>query len=218
MKPNEFLSKFGPSAQENYQKNKILFASVQLAQLVQELGWNVTTCVDMNTGKDSLNLFNIKGSGPAGSVSCWTTEYDANDKPYKVIAQFRAYNNYTESFDDHAQLLLTKSWYQGVRDAKTPREQCEQLYKCGYATDPTYAQSLVDIIEYYNLKQFDVLKEEPTVTWQEKAGLDAVASLAKKIGTDGKTIIQSPDTWTQERMNEPAPTWLVMVLLDRIAK
>jgi hypothetical protein len=56
------------------------------------------------------------------------------------------------------------------------------------------------------------------VTWQEKAGLDAVASLAKKIGTDGKTIIQSPDTWTQERMNEPAPTWLVMVLLNRITK
>jgi N-acetylmuramoyl-L-alanine amidase CwlA len=56
------------------------------------------------------------------------------------------------------------------------------------------------------------------LTWQEKAGLNAVASLAKKIGTDGRAIIQSPETWTQEKMNEPAPTWLVMVLLDRIAK
>jgi N-acetylmuramoyl-L-alanine amidase len=61
-----------------------------------------------------------------------------------------------------------------------------------------------------DLKKWEGEMNKVELTWEQKAGLDAVAELAKT----GK--VNSPETWTAEKMMEPAPTWLVMVLINRI--
>jgi N-acetylmuramoyl-L-alanine amidase len=47
------------------------------------------------------------------------------------------------------------------------------------------------------------------LSWQQKQGLDSVAYL------HSVNQIQNPETWTADKMNEPAPTWLVMTLIAR---
>ena len=46
--------------------------------------------------------------------------------------------------------------YKRVREAKTPLDQATALVKCGYATDPAYADKIISIIGKYRLEQYDV--------------------------------------------------------------
>ena len=119
-------------------------ASITLAQGIFESG----------AGKSELavnanNHFGIKkGSGWNGPVYT-----HADDRPDD---QFRIYNSAVQSYEDHSKILLRpryqrlfnldildyKSWAKGLKD-------------CGYATSPTYASRLVNIIELYDLHEID---------------------------------------------------------------
>ena len=73
---------------------------------------------------------------------------------------FRAYNNARESFEDHSKFLKSGSRYRslfslGHTDYKG---WARGLKAAGYATNPVYAQSLIDIIEVYELHQYDYAK------------------------------------------------------------
>lgn len=121
-------------------------ASITLAQGLLESG----------AGKSALaakgnNHFGIKchdWTGPSMRVH--------DDMPNEC---FRVYNNPRESFEDHSK-FLQRSRYQrlfnlGIRNYKG---WARGLKACGYATSPTYAQRLIDIIETYQLDQYDRAK------------------------------------------------------------
>ena len=86
-----------------------------------------------------------------------TTEYIAG-KPTKVMAKFRAYGSYAESFNDYARLMKDSPRYQAVmgsvQQVKTARLQvadggavfAQGLQRAGYATDPAYADKLTRVI------------------------------------------------------------------------
>jgi hypothetical protein len=63
-----------------------------------------------------------------------------------VQADFRAYANPQESFEDYANLLMGQR-YAGVREAKGLAAQVEALGKSGYATDPDYAKKILGIAQ-----------------------------------------------------------------------
>ena len=144
MTPQAFITQIAPAAQSLYRKSGI-FASVTIAQAAQETGWGKFIPTDKDTGKVSYNLFGVKGKGPAGHVNCPTWEVYNGIKKSKPD-NFRAYHNYEESIADHQVLLLTAR-YAPVRKAATPEEAAEQLYRCGYATDPEYPAALKSIIK-----------------------------------------------------------------------
>ncbi|HEY3316003.1 MAG TPA: stalk domain-containing protein [Bacillota bacterium] len=130
-------------------------AALQVAQAILETGWGQSSPVDKYSGKVSYNLFGIKGSGPAGSVTSNTWE-EYNGISYRIDDSFRAYGNVTESWDDHAQLLLTKSWYGPFRAVMYDSTQgALALRRCGYATDSQYPAKLMDIINRYGLYELD---------------------------------------------------------------
>lgn len=152
-----------------------------IGQIILEVGWSLKTPKDYKTGKESYNLGNIKGDGPAGYVTIITTEYYNYDnmnkaklkgelisyEPYgdkfkcQVIAKFRAYNNYTEALKDHLSFLKGDRYQKaGVLNATTPEDYANALYKAGYATDPNYASKIISIVDRYNLRQYDK-KENP---------------------------------------------------------
>lgn len=156
MNPIEFIELLGPHASKVNVETGIPVEAM-LAQAALETGWLSRTVRDRYTGDDSMNLFNIKGEGPAGSVVTGVVEYSQGKKVWQD-AQFRAYNSYEESFSDYASLIVESSRYapaMAVRD--DPIAFAWQLQQCGYATDPGYARKLVAIMRQYILPYFDQL-------------------------------------------------------------
>jgi flagellar protein FlgJ len=147
-------------------------ATFMVSQAALETGWGRKE-IRHGDGSPSYNLFGIKAGGnwkgPTAEVT--TTEY-INGKAQKVVAKFRAYGSYAESFADYARLMKDSPRYQAavagaqkagraataavagaeaspaqtrrVADAATGFAQ--GLQRAGYATDPAYADKLSRVI------------------------------------------------------------------------
>jgi uncharacterized FlgJ-related protein len=130
-------------AMEQQQKYKIP-ASITLAQGLLESGAGRS-----RLAREANNHFGIKTPGG------WTGPYILvnDDLPNE---KFRKYKSVRDSYEDHS-LFLLKPRYKvlftySITDYKA---WAKGLKKCGYATSPTYAESLIRIIEMYSLHQFD---------------------------------------------------------------
>jgi len=145
---NDIQKKFAEEllAQAYIAKKKTgLPASILAAQCILETGWGRYIPIDIHTKKFSYNLFGIKGKGTNGSVDIWTHEY-VNNKKIKIIAQFRAYHNYSESFIDYGNLILgTKRYKNAVINKDDPEKYIREIWKAGYATDPKYPEKILKI-------------------------------------------------------------------------
>ena len=133
-------------------------ATFMVSQAALETGWGRKE-IRHADGAPSYNLFGIKAGGswkgPVAEVM--TTEYVAG-KPQKVMAKFRAYSSYGESFADYAKLMKDSPRYKNVVDGAVARAQtgvqvasaaagfAQGLQKAGYATDPAYADKLTRVI------------------------------------------------------------------------
>ncbi len=88
--------------------------------------------------------------------SNWTGPYiiQADDRPND---RFRKYNSAEESYEDHSRFLKNGKRYAFLFDLKRTdyKKWAKGLKKAGYATNPRYADMLIEIIENYNLSQFD---------------------------------------------------------------
>jgi len=70
---------------------------------------------------------------------------------------FRVYRSAYESYEDHSKFLATGQRYRSLFSLKPTdyKSWARGLKSAGYATNPAYAQSLIDIIERYGLHQYD---------------------------------------------------------------
>ena len=70
---------------------------------------------------------------------------------------FRAYDNVSQSFEDHSMFLSKQNRYSRLfRLSMTDyKGWARGLKACGYATNPRYADKLIEIIELYELYKFD---------------------------------------------------------------
>jgi len=129
-----------------------------------------------------------------------------NGQTVTRTSPFKAYYNYQQSIDDHADFLL-KPNYKKVIMAGTPQEAAQALEKAGYATDPQYAQKLSTLIQTYRLSQYDQFSpEEPIVFPAWKIDL---ATRALKEG-----LLTSPE-WLS-KLDEPMPVWAVLAIALRL--
>lgn len=129
-------------------------ASFMVSQAALETGWGRKE-IRHSDGTPSYNLFGIKADanwkGPTADVT--TTEY-VNGKAKKVVAKFRAYGSYAESFSDYAKLMKESPRYAQISAKATARtgdagaQFAMGLQKAGYATDPNYAAKLTRIIKH----------------------------------------------------------------------
>lgn len=143
-----FISLVAPGSAAAQQRYGVP-ASVTIAQAIEESAW----------GQSSLaaryhNLFGIKGTGPAGSVTLPTQEYE-NGSWVTVDAQFAVYHNDAESIAGHAELLATSGYYtRAMADRAYPDAFANDLTGV-YATDPGYGANLIALMKLYNLYQYD---------------------------------------------------------------
>ena len=145
------ISDFVSTVSEGAQKASDLTgipAEFITAQAALESGWGKRQILNQD-GSSSHNLFGIKaGSSWQGKVAkVWTTEY-VNGSYQKVLADFRSYDSYADAFKDYASLMTNSSRYQGViANGKSPAGFADGLQSAGYATDPSYAAKLKNIIQ-----------------------------------------------------------------------
>lgn len=154
----QFIQNLVPSSQKAYQMYQVL-PSISLAQAILESDWG-----ESGLSQNYYNLYGVKAGAAEPSVQLETSEY-IDGKWITIMAPFRVYNSWAESVEAHAKLLTygvdwNPKLYEPVLKAKNYKEAAHALQKAGYATDPTYAQKIIHVIETYHLAQYDQLQEK----------------------------------------------------------
>ena len=173
-----FLKKLKPYVLEDMRKSGIL-ASLTAAQAF----------IESNKGNSGLshepnnNLFGIKGTYNGESVSMWTTEY-YNGVPQRVLAAFRKYPSWAESIADHSDLFNRLKRYENLRGLQDYKLACKYVKDDGYATSPSYTNTLLGVIQRYELYLWDA-----EVTGKS-AGAENVKQLpVLKLGSRGDYVL-----------------------------
>ena len=119
-------------------------ASITLAQGIFESG----------AGKSRLttegnNHFGIKCHGWKGR----SMHFDDDDSQ----ECFRAYDNAKQSYEDHSRFLLNNKRYKSLFSLSHTdyKGWARGLKAAGYATNPSYAEKLINLIELYKLYEYD---------------------------------------------------------------
>lgn len=142
-----YIETYKDIAIEQMKKYKVP-ASITLAQGLFESGAGMSSLA-----RNSNNHFGIKCHRWRGA-----TVYHDDDERGEC---FRAYNNPRDSYEDHSKFLVTSSRYRSLFDLKITdyKGWSRGLKKAGYATNPRYADKLIEIIELYDLNRFDKAKK-----------------------------------------------------------
>ena len=120
-------------------------ASITLAQGLLESGAGRS-----ELARKSNNHFGIKCGGSWDGRSVRHTD----DAPNEC---FRAYKHAKDSYRDHSKFLRSGARYAFLFRLKITdyKGWAKGLKKAGYATDPKYANRLINIIETYDLDKYD---------------------------------------------------------------
>lgn len=149
---DQFLEVIIPIAQQA-QIDYGVRPSLLIAQAALESNWG-----ESELSQQSNNYFGIKGKS---SGEQYATKEFTQDKWQNVQASFRTYDSISDSVNDYAKLIKNgTSWnanlYSSVITAEHYKDAAFALQKAGYATDPNYANKLIQIIEQYALYELDV--------------------------------------------------------------
>lgn len=132
-------------------------ASITLAQGLLESG----------AGKSELAT---KGNNHFG-IKChsWTGRTMHHDDDLRQEC-FRCYDSALESYEDHSKFLTGKGRYSSLFNLAITdyKGWAHGLKAAGYATNPKYAPHLIEIIEVYQLYQYDTATSANLSSYQNK--------------------------------------------------
>jgi flagellum-specific peptidoglycan hydrolase FlgJ len=149
-----FITKIKDEAETTYKTYKI-YPSITIAQAILESGSGGSELASKYN-----NLFGIKAYNWSGP----TVELETGEGFDSVVfAYFRVYSSWSDSILDHGKFLNDNITYaqHGVFTANSCEQQAQALQEAGYATvqdasgNYIYAQMLLQLINQYNLKQYD---------------------------------------------------------------
>ncbi len=153
MKKSEFIPKIAPLVvAENKKRGFPLFSSVVIAQAICESGWGQSTIM-----MKANAIFGIKATKSwNGKVYNANTKECYDEKTYtNITACFRAYNSLEESISDYFDLITKSSRYRKACVANSPHECITEIKNGGYATSPSYINTIMAIIKDNNLTKYD---------------------------------------------------------------
>ena len=142
--PEEYIQTYKGIAIREMKAHKIP-ASITLAQGLLESGAGNSALA-----REAKNHFGIKcHKGWEGD-----TYYMDDDEKNEC---FRKYDDVEQSFRDHSEFLCGRSRYAALFDLDITDYEgwAKGLKAAGYATNPKYAQLLIDRIKLYDLTQYD---------------------------------------------------------------
>ncbi len=127
-------------------------ASITLAQGVFE-----SACGTSRLARDGKNHFGIKCHKE------WTGDTVRIDDD-ELQECFRKYDRVEDSYNDHSLFLTSRPRYAGLFQLNVMdyKAWARGLKAAGYATNPKYADRLIDLIERFNIAQWDTLCQQRT--------------------------------------------------------
>ena len=153
MTVQEFVSQVAPAAQKEQKKYGIP-ASITIAQAGLESQWG-----NSRLGNKYNNLFGMKANKGDDKVRMYTIE-NINGKQRYIPQYFAVYQTWDDSIKAHTNIIVNGTKdnhhrFDGVRTNTDYRKAAQELQKNGYATDPNYADKLINLIEQYGLAKYD---------------------------------------------------------------
>lgn len=147
----EFIQEILPQAKQVESTHGVR-PSILIAQAALESDWG-----NSQLSKEANNYFGVKAS--SSDREYVTQEFTSNEWT-EILASFKSYDSIGESVKDYADLLrYGVSWdadhYLKVIEAQSYQGAAYSLQEAGYATDPNYADKLIQLIEQYQLDTFD---------------------------------------------------------------
>ena len=142
----QYIDQYKDIAIEEMHRWKIP-ASITLAQGIFESGAGQS-----ELARKGNNHFGIKCNGWEGRKV-----YHDDDARNEC---FRAYNSVYESYEDHSRFLANGQRYRSLFNLKTTdyKGWARGLKAAGYATNPAYADKLIELIQLYKLYEYDKAK------------------------------------------------------------
>lgn len=175
MTKNEFIPTIAPLVvAENKKRGNPLFSSVVIAQAICESGWGQST-----TMMKANAIFGIKASSSwKGKVYNTNTQECYDGRTYtSITACFRAYNSLAESISDYFDLITKLERYRKACVSNSPLECITAIKNGGYATSPTYINTIMSIINSNNLTQYDNVEDVENSVDNSKS----IEELAKEV-------------------------------------
>lgn len=185
----QFIQSVAQGAIDGWNQYRVL-PSITVAQEILESGWGQSSL-----STSAHNLFGIKGSYNGHSVVMRTREVYGGRSVY-VNANFRAYANNSESVTDHGRFLNVNSRYRNLLGDTNYVSVANKLRQDGYATDPSYANSLINLVRTYNLTQLDSVAFSGKVVTNKNNNGDnsSYNSGSSSVSNTGYYTVQSGDT------------------------
>lgn len=153
MEKSEFIPRIAPMVQaENKKRGNPLYSSVVIAQAICESGWGQSKIM-----MKANAIFGIKATSSwKGKVYNAKTQECYDGINYTTITDcFRAYDCLEDSIADYFHLICGLSRYSKALYTSSPLECITAIKNGGYATSPTYVNTIMSIINQNNLVRFD---------------------------------------------------------------
>ena len=194
MNKSEFIPTIAPLVvAENKRRGYPLFSSVVIAQAICESGWGQSTIM-----MKANAIFGIKATSDwKGKVYNANTQECYDGVSYtNITACFRAYNSLAESISDYFDLITKLERYRKATVAETPLECITAIKNGGYATSPTYINTIMSIINSNDLTKYDIVENVENsvdnsnyIEYIVKSG-DTLSEIAQKYNTTYQKIAQ----------------------------
>lgn len=156
----DFIKKIAPMAQAKAAGRVIwTLPSVCIAQCCCESAYGTSpkmmranAVLGIKVGKSRVHF------GTAWKDKAYSTKtkecYDG--KTYvNITDMFRAYDSIADAIEDYYDMLASCSRYSAARNQTDPRKCITAIKNGGYATSPTYVNTIMNIVSRCNLTQFD---------------------------------------------------------------
>ncbi len=184
---NAYIAKYKDLAIAE-QKRTGVPAAIKLAQGIHESG-----CGESELSLNARNHFGIK------CKTSWTGQtYTYTDDAKNEC--FRKYDDDKKSYIDHSDFLKNNARYAALftLDVSDYKGWAYGLKKCGYATNPKYAQKIVDLIEKYELNQYSLLEERGGLG-DEEGDDQVMLAAANPVAVPESKLLSATPAQAEER-------------------
>lgn len=199
MNKSEFIPTIAPLViAENKKRGYPLFSSVVIAQSICESGWGQSTIM-----MKANAIFGIKATSSwKGKVYSAQTKECYDGINYTTITDlFRAYDSLDESIKDYFDLICNSSRYKKALYTGSPTECITAIKNGGYATSPTYINTIMSIINSNNLTKYDNVEDVENSKNIEELAKEVIAGKYGN-GEERKQKLGNLYSEVQKRVNE----------------